>query len=245
MTPVLLALLMGGQPAQPTRLAAAAALPKDAAATEVERLVSERLHAAVKGDKATWRRHIADECLWIGPGLVVGTTADAGQEISANANLPAKNYELRDFEARVFGDVVVATYLSIEHQYGKEGLAKRFRKTDTYLRRGGRWQLISATEIYVPRRLAHAVSPSTYDSYVGEYTLDPSHVVRVWRAGERLLSQSTGERHPIEFLAAREDVFFVDGEPGEWVFERAADGKVRGLIFKLGAGDDVVLRKTR
>lgn len=213
---------------------------------EIERIARERLQAAAKGDKATWRRHISTNCLWTGPGLVIGTTADAENEITANAALPAKNLEVRDFETRTFGDdVVIATYVSVERTPDGTGVAKRFRKTDTYHRSAGDWQLISAMEVFVASRPVVAVDSKVYDSYVGEYELDANHVVKVWREGDKLLSQSTGEPKPTEFLAADRDIFFIDGENGDWIFGRADDNRVDRLIFRLGGSSDVVLRRIK
>lgn len=223
-----------GRPSEP----AVATRPQ----AEVERIVRERLQAAVRGDRSAWRRHISADCVWTGPGLAVGTTADAELEITGNAALPTNIYEVKDFETHMFGKVAVATYVSVERQPDGIGTAKRFRKTDTYLRRGGAWQLISAAEVFVPSRPVLPVDPQVYDSYLGQYSLDASHVVKVWREGDRLLSQEAGEQNASEFLPAGNDSFFLDGEPGDWIFGRTEDGRVNRLIFRL-SGADVVLRK--
>jgi len=209
---------------------------------DVERIVRERLQAAVRGDRSAWRRHISADCVWTGPGLAVGTTADAELEITGNAALPTNVYEVKEFETHMFGSVAVATYVSVERRADGMGTAKRFRKTDTYLRRDGTWQLISAVEVFVPSRPVLPVDPQVYDSYIGQYSLDAGHVVKVWREGNRLFSQEAGEQKATEFLPEGSDSFFLDGEPGDWIFGRAEDGKVNRLIFRL-SGADVVLRK--
>lgn len=213
-------------------------------AAEIERIVRERLAAAARGDKDAWRRHIAADCVWTGPGLAVGSTADAAVEISANRTLAPRAAELRDFEVRVFGpDAAVATYVSIQPPAEPGGAAKRYRKTDTYLRREGNWQLIAANEVFVPTRAAVATPPERLDAYGGRYRLDDAHVVRVWREGGRLLSQQDGEAAPTEFHPSGEDTFFTDGEPGEWVFGRKEGGAVDRLVFRMEGGTDVVLLK--
>jgi hypothetical protein len=211
-------------------------------AVEVEKIVRERLQAAVRGDRTTWRRHVSKDCIWTGPGLANGTTADAELEIGANSSLPALTMEIRDFEVHVFDAVAVATYVSIDKPARGNGAGKRFRKTDTYLRRGGDWQLICAAEVFAPPRPVAQIDPSVYDLYAGQFALDPSHVVRVWREGNRLLSQQAGEEKPTEFLPAGADTFFVDGDLGEWIFGRAEDGRVDRLIFRLN-GSDIELRR--
>lgn len=210
---------------------------------EIEKIVRERLQAAARGDKAAWRRHIAADCVWTGPGLTNGTTADAEREISANKTLQPGPLELRDFEVHLFGDAALATYVSIERPVQGTGAAKRFRKTDTYLRRDGRWQLISAAEVYVAPRPTVRIDPAVADAYAGEYELDAAHRVRVWREGDRLLSQATGEDKPSEFLAAEGGLFFIDGEIGDWLFGKGDDGKIDRLIYRLAGNRDVVLRR--
>jgi hypothetical protein len=77
---------------------------------QVEALVRERLAASWRADRTTWRRHISDACVWVGPGLLVGTTADAeSEQVGSKEKL-----ELKDFQVRNFGpELVIATYLAV------------------------------------------------------------------------------------------------------------------------------------
>lgn len=231
--------------------AAAGAPAREPAATlkaraEVETIVRARLAAAARGDRAAWRRHISDGCVWTGPGLVVGTTADAEREIAANPSLPPTSSEIQGFETHLFDNVAIATYVVTYMPAAGAATAevKRFRKTDTYL--GGRrgWTLIAAQEIFVPGRAAASPADSrAFDAYVGSYQLDAENVVRVWRVGDKLLSQGKGEETPTELLPAGGDEFFVDGEIGGYLFGRGADGKVERMIYRLAGSPDIVLRR--
>jgi len=224
-----------------TTMAAALAAPAAApVAPEIESIVRERIAAASRGDRAAWRRNVADDAVWVGPGLANAGTAAAELAITANASLPKQAVEIRDFEVHEFGEAALATYVLLG---GTEGdtATKRFRKADTYVRREGRWQLVSAVEILVPTQAAAQADAGTYDALAGQYRLDVTHVVRVWRDGDRLLSQADGEERPTELLPAARDIFFVDGDPGEYRFGRDASGTVDRLEFRMPGSADVVL----
>lgn len=210
-------------------------------ASDIEAIVAERIDAAGRGDKVTWRKHVADDAVWIGPGLANGTTADAELAITANASLPKQSSEIREFEVREFGDIALATYVLLGSPPGDAAATKRFRKSDTYVRRDGGWQLVSAVEILVPMQAAAEADPARYDALAGLYRLDDAHVVRVWRDGRRLLSQAEGEKQPTELIPTARDAFVVDGDPGEYVFGDGRERIVDRMVFRLTGSPDVVL----
>jgi hypothetical protein len=209
-------------------LASAAPRAKDAGAT-VEGLIRERLAASGRGDKATWRRHIAADSVWVGPGLTVGTLADAdAEQIGTKEAL-----EIKDFQTRSFGgDLVIATYLFVA-QSEKDGATnlRRWRKSDTYRRAGGVWKMIQAVEIAIPSRAIAKIDRKVYDDYVGTYRLKPGVELKVWREGDRLMMQATGQPSG-ETYPAGDDVFFDDGEPGDYLFARDASGKVVAVVYR-------------
>jgi ketosteroid isomerase-like protein len=217
-------------------LAPAGAAPNDGVL--VEQLVRERLAASARGDKATWRKHIADDCVWVGPGLLVGSTADAESEQIGTSEVRT----FKDFQTRAFGDVVIATYLMIARgeQNGATTL-RRWRKSDTYRRSGKDWKMIQAVEIIVPTREIAKVDPKVLNDYVGTYRLKAGVELKVWREGDKLMMQATGQASG-ETLPAGNDVFFDDGEPGEYRFVRDAARKVVAVIY---SNEGVELRLER
>lgn len=218
---------------------AIAAVPAPHAA-EVEALVRERIAAAQRGDKVAWRKHIADDAVWTGPGLENATTADAELAITANASLPKQASTIRDFEVHEFGDTAVASYV-----FESGGASKRFRKTDTYVRRDGSWTLVLSVEIFVPAQAVAQVDPATYDAFAGSFQLDPAHVVHVWRDGSKLMSQADGELKPTELLPSATDTFIVDGDLGEYVFARGPDGRVDRMLFRMSGSADIVMTRVK
>jgi ketosteroid isomerase-like protein len=212
------------------------ASPNDGA--RVEQLVRERLAASARSDKATWRKHIADDCLWVGPGLLVGSTADAESEQIGTSEVRT----FKDFQTRAFGDVVIATYLMIARgeQNGATTL-RRWRKSDTYRRVGQDWKMIQAVEIIVPTREIAKIDPKLLNDYVGTYRLKAGVELKVWREGDKLMMQATGQASG-ETLPAGGDVFFDDGEPGEYRFVRDDSRKVIAVVY---SNEGVELRLER
>ena len=210
----------------------------------MERIVRERLTAAQKGDAALWKSHISSQCVWTGPGLDLVDTKDVEREIEASTALPPRPAdEVRDFIVKLFGDAAIATYISIERRADGK-IAKQFRKTDTYLNQKNGWELVCAVESYVAPREIVKVDPQVYDKYAGQYELDPKHTVKIWRDGTKLLSQAPDENEFTELFPVGQDTFFVDSQPGDYIFQRDQDGKVTQLIFRMG-GSDLVARKTK
>lgn len=222
-----------------TFLLASAATAWAGAAADVEAIVRERIAAAARGDKVAWRRHIADDAVWTGPGLENATTADAELAITANASLPKQASTIRDFEVHEFGDTAVATYVF------ESVPSKRFRKTDTYVRRDGDWTLVLSVEIFAPAQAVAQVDPATFDAFLGSYQLDPAHVVHVWRDGDKLMSQAEGEPKATELLPSAADTFIVDGDLGEYVFARGEDGRVDRMLFRMSGSADIVLKRVK
>lgn len=70
-------------------------------------------------------------------------------------------------------------------------------------------------------------------------------IVRVWRDGSRLMSQAIGEEKATELLPSGADVFFVDGDYGDYIFGRDGDGKVDRLIFRLSGSKDIEFRRLK
>jgi hypothetical protein len=82
------------------------------------------------------------------------------------------------------------------------------------------------------------VSEGTLDTYVGTYVISPGFELKVWREGERLMLQATGQA-AWPLLGISETVFHV----------QAVDAKVSFGVNAAGETDQVVLfmdgRETR
>jgi hypothetical protein len=201
----------------------------------VARLVQERLAASLAGDTATWHRQVSDQAVWTGPGLAVGTTPQALTEQAANRLLHPRA-TIADLAVHLVGGIAQATYVVIEA--GTPG--KRFRKTDTYVRSGKTWTLVGSAEVPVPFRASIPLALERRQPLLGRYHLGAvdSILVSATEPGRLVMS---GPGFPPDTLYAVDDTtFFVDGDPGSWVFLAGADGRVHALAFRMAGGKDVV-----
>jgi ketosteroid isomerase-like protein len=205
---------------------------------EIEALVRDRADASQKGDVTRWRRRVADDCAWIGVGLAVATTADVA---TAQVGYVGR-VDVEDFNARVFGDTVVATYLLLQRiGTGADERVVRLRKLDTYARRKGYWWLVANAEsLAPPPRTVVAIDPATLDRYAGEYagTFAQKPVrVRLWREGTALMAQDSTSATPFELKPTSDVSFFAEGEPADWIVELDTNGRARAVLYRAGGVD--------
>jgi len=71
------------------------------------------------------------------------------------------------------------------------------------------------------------------DSVAGQYELRPGFVLKVWREGEQLVTQATGQGK-LPVMASAEDRFFSKLVGAELEFKRDAAGKVTHLVLHQG-----------
>jgi len=80
---------------------------------------------------------------------------------------------------------------------------------------------------------AVTIDPKMFDAYVGEYELTPGFILRVFRNGEKFMTQATGQGE-IEIVADSETVFSPRGVRAKLTFIKDADGKVTGVRLDQG-----------
>ncbi|MBA3570951.1 MAG: serine hydrolase, partial [Pyrinomonadaceae bacterium] len=73
-----------------------------------------------------------------------------------------------------------------------------------------------------------AVDPKTYDAYAGEYEVTPTFMVKVYKEGEKLMTQATGQP-AFELFPEGENKFFLRGVNAKVTFTRDDKGAVTGL----------------
>jgi CubicO group peptidase (beta-lactamase class C family) len=89
--------------------------------------------------------------------------------------------------------------------------------------------------LYVPElatveRVAVKIDPKFLDAYVGEYELAPDFIIRIFREGERLWLQATGQSRA-ELFAESETAFFLKVVDAQVTFVKGADGAVTHLVL--------------
>ena len=84
------------------------------------------------------------------------------------------------------------------------------------------------------------VDPKIFDTYVGEYEVGPGFMLRVFREGEKFMTQATGQG-VFEIFPESETVFYPRAFAAKLTFEKDTDGKVTGI--KIDQNGRVTLGK--
>ena len=82
------------------------------------------------------------------------------------------------------------------------------------------------------------VDAATFDAYVGEYELAPGFVLRVFREGEKFMTQATGQ-DVIEIFPEADGSFSPRTFPAKLTFNKDADGKVTSVKLAQGGRETV------
>jgi CubicO group peptidase (beta-lactamase class C family) len=90
---------------------------------------------------------------------------------------------------------------------------------------------------------APPVDPKTYDAYVGEYEVSPSFIVKIFKEGEKLMTQATNQP-AFELFPEGENSFALKVVNAKVSFVRDAAGTVTGLVINQG-GRDVAGKKIK
>jgi len=72
------------------------------------------------------------------------------------------------------------------------------------------------------------VDAKLFDTYVGEYEVGPGFVLRVFREGDKFMTQATGQG-VFEIFPESETVFYPRAFAAKLTFEKDAEGKVTGI----------------
>jgi hypothetical protein len=77
------------------------------------------------------------------------------------------------------------------------------------------------------------VDAKLFDTYVGEYEVGPGFVMRVFREGEKFMTQATGQEK-FEIFAESETTFYPRAFAAKLTFLKDAEGKVTGIRIDQG-----------
>ena len=88
---------------------------------------------------------------------------------------------------------------------------------------------------YAPPK-AVALSTATLDKYVGSYALAPTFILKVYREGDRLITQATGQG-PIAIVATAPGEFTAIGPDAKLSFEQTGDAPATSLTLHQGGRD--------
>jgi hypothetical protein len=207
-------------------------------AVAIAQAIRERFDAFGRADADAWGRYVADDCL-------CGPTDKSGIQRELRARPPGVRMwidEMTGLEVRLRGDVAAVRYRQIEHtQIGEQRIDLPQLKSETYVRRDGRWLLLAGLDSALPIDPPRAtVDPARYDALVGRYEYAAGVADVVTRDGARLLVQPTGGP-PEELVPEDATTFFLAGQPWRYVFVMEG-GRATALRFRM-FGRELVARR--
>jgi ketosteroid isomerase-like protein len=198
---------------------------------ELRELENDWLSVYISGDRATYDRVVADD--------FTGTDESAVQRgkeqdraLLPAAPVPGAIALNEDMQVRLYGETAMITgRILTKAKVGDQeipGFATRF--TDTWLKRQGRWQVVARHYSRVPiERKATKPDAKIYDAYVGEYELAPGLAFSVFKEGESLFVQVTGQPKT-ELHPESEIVFFLKERSALFLFIRNDKGQVAQML---------------
>ena len=100
----------------------------------------------------------------------------------------------------------------------------------------------SAQDNALPADSGVFVSEGTLDAYVGTYVISPGFEVKVWREGDHLMLQATGQAAwPLQGMS--ETVFHVQAMDAKVTFGENAAGNTDHLVLLVDGRETKALRK--
>jgi hypothetical protein len=200
------------------------------------------LDALAPGNRAVWDAALAADALYIDENGKVFTRAEYLKSLEP---LPANisgHIDIVDYQLHTDRDVALVIHKDDEHEnFHGHSLEASYLMSETWIRRGRDWKLALVHVYVVAKDPPDITLPAAQlDEYVGRYSAGPDLTWIIRRDGDHLLGGREG-RTPLKIEA--QDVLFVPGQPRERrFFQRAADGKVLGFIWRR-EGEDILWKR--
>ena len=103
----------------------------------------DAIAALIKKDLAAFGNVFADDAVFTGPDGEVQTKAQLLAHLKSGT-LVMESSVISDIKVRVFGEAAVVTYTTTDRgKYKGTDISGRYRWTDTFVRRGGKWHIVA------------------------------------------------------------------------------------------------------
>jgi uncharacterized protein (TIGR02246 family) len=111
---------------------------------EIKKLEKEIGHAWAARDVASYDRILADDYMWTDFDGTVWTKAQDLEDLKSGTVVNT-SYAVDDWKVRVYGDAAVVTgRTTVKETWKGKDVSGQYRYTDTWVKRGGRWQLVAS-----------------------------------------------------------------------------------------------------
>jgi ketosteroid isomerase-like protein len=111
---------------------------------EILKLEEELRQAEMRVDVETLEQFYADDIMVTAPIGVVVDKALVREELRRAGTARVEVFDKDDFKVRAYGETAVASYrTTVKGEHEGVEIRQQFRITDVWLRRDGRWQVVS------------------------------------------------------------------------------------------------------
>jgi hypothetical protein len=212
---------------------------------ELVRRTQELFDSIVPGNQEPFRKYFADDAMFFDekgrnmekPALV--------KDIQPMPKGYSGTIKLVRPKSHIEGDVAILSYdLDETETIFGQNLKARYHETDTWMRRGGKWQIVAGQVLrYYEDPAPGKADTSKLPSYVGTYRLGPERTMTVNAEDGHLYATRNG-RPREELIPEASDIFFRKGVEGRILFGHSDDGNVTTLIDRRN-NEDVVWTKAK
>ena len=212
---------------------------------ELVRNTQELFDAVAAGNQSPFKKYYADDVLFSDEK---GRNMDKTALVQDIQPLPpgySGTIKIVRPQSRIVGDTAILSYdLDETETVFGQNLTARYHEIDTWMRRGGKWQII-ATQVhrYYEDPAPGKADTSKFPNYVGAYALSPERILTISVEGGHLFEQRKG-REREELIPEASDIFFRKGVEGRTLFGYGEDGTVVSLIDRRN-NEDIVWKKTK
>jgi hypothetical protein len=212
---------------------------------ELVRRTQELFDAIVPGNQEPFKKYFAEDAMFFDEK---GRDMDKAALVKDVQPLP-KGYsgtiKLVRSKSHIEGNVAILSYdLDETETIFGQNMTARYHETDTWMRRGGRWQIVAGQVLrYYEDPAVGKADTSKFQSYVGTYKLGPERTMTISAEDGHLYATRNG-RPREELIPEASDIFFRKGVEGRMLFGHGDDGTVNSLIDRRN-NEDVVWTKAK
>jgi ketosteroid isomerase-like protein len=210
---------------------------------ELVRNTQEIFDAVAPGNAEPFKKYFAEDAMFFDEK---GRSMDKAALVKDVQPLP-KGYsgtiKLVRPKSHIEGNIAILSYdLDETETIFGQNMTARYHETDTWMRRGGKWQIVAGQVLrYYEDPAPGKADTSKFPTYVGTYQLGPERTMLVTAEDGHLFGQRNG-RPREEFTPEASDIFFRKGVEGRILFGQGEGGKVMLLIDRRN-NEDVVWKR--
>src|SRR6476646_8389600 len=192
---------------------------------ELVRRTQELFDAVAPGNAEPFKKYFAKDTMFFDEK---GRSMDKAALVKDVQPLP-KNYsntiKLVRPKSHIEGDVAILSYdLDETETIFGQNMTARYHETDTWMRRGGKWQIVAGQVLrYYEDPAPGKADTSKFSTYAGTYQLGPERTMTVAAEGRHLYASRNGISRE-ELIPEASDICFRKGMEGRILFGHGDDG---------------------